>query len=247
LINYLRFWAPTTQVYFDRERQRSLTISEGVEIRIDLVGDPDSTTYVTSDAQGEYIAGPFVHPSGFKVTPELPGYTFKPLEKDAYSFTVYQLAKIEVKVETGKESPESVSSVLLSISGPNSYRQNKITDEKGEMLFGDLQPGQYYLKALLKEFQFQPSAINIDLKEQESKKIVLKAIRESFSLYGQLSSLSGELMPNLLVSARGVGNCSEYGEEGSSDEMGNFRIWALKSYVRAHFSVSIYSHYGNIA
>lgn len=38
-------------------------------------------------------------------------------------------------------------------------------------------------------------------------------------------------MPNLLVHAKGVGNCSEYGEEGVSDEMGNFRIWALKSYV----------------
>ena len=57
------------------------------------------------------------------------------------------------------------------------------------------------------------------------------ARRESFSLYGQLSSLSGDLMPNLMVAAKGQGNCSEYAEEGVSDELGNFRIWSLKSYV----------------
>jgi len=201
-----------------------------VDIKIDLIGDPDSTIYVTSNNLGEYIAGPFVHPSGFKATPELAGYIFKPLENDPFSFTVSQLPKIQVKIQTGSENIP-VPSVLLSLSGPNSYRQNKITNDNGEMTFGDLHPGQYYLKALLKEFQFQPSSINIDLKEQETKTIILQAIRESFSLYGQLSSLSGELMPNLLVAAKGVGNCSEYGEEGSSDEMGNFRIWALKSYV----------------
>jgi hypothetical protein len=195
-----------------------------------LIGDPDSTIFVTSNAEGEYIAGPFVHPSGFKVTPELSGYIFKPLDNDPYSFVVGQLPKIQVKVQSEKDQTP-IPSVLLSLSGPNSYRQNKITDENGEMTFGELHPGQYYLKALLKEFQFQPSSINVDLKEQETKKIVLKSIRESFSLYGQLSSLSGELMPNLLVAARGVGNCSEYGEEGTSDEMGNFRIWALKSFV----------------
>lgn len=160
------------------------------------------------------------------------GYTFKPLDSDPFSFTVFQMARIQVKVETQKDTDaDALSGVLLSISGPSSYRQNRVTDEKGEMTFTELQPGQYYLKAFKQEFQFEPSAFNIDLKEQESKKITLKAIRESFSLYGQLTSLSGELMPNLLVSAKGVGNCSEYGEEGTSDEVGNFRIWALKSYV----------------
>lgn len=211
---------------------RIFTLAEGVEIQIDLVGDPDASVVVTSDAKGEYIAGPFVHPSGFRVTPQLAGYIFKALDSDPHSFSVFQLAKITVLVEN-KGSP--VPGVLLSLSGPSSYRQNRMTDEAGKMTFGDLGPGDYYLKALLKEFQFQPSAINIELKEQEAKVIKLQAIRESFSLYGQLTSLSGELLPHLLVSARGTGNCSEYGEEGSSDEAGNFRIWALKSFVSFYY------------
>lgn len=208
-----------------------LVISEA-DIRIELIGDPESTTYVSSNAAGEYIAGPFIHSTGFRVIPELPGYTFKPLADDPHSFTVHQLAKIHVKVQTmvgGTNSP--IASVLLSISGPNAYRQNKVTDANGEIIFGDLQAGQYYLKALLKEFRFEPSAANIDLKEQETKKIVLQANRESFSMYGQLTTLSGELLSGQQVSAKGIGNCSEYGEEGTSDEHGNFRIWALKSYV----------------
>jgi len=44
-------------------------------------------------------------------------------------------------------------------------------------------------------------------------------------------------MPDLLVTAKGVGNCSEYGEEASSDKFGNFRIWALKSYCKYKVSV----------
>lgn len=204
------------------------------DIRIDLIGDPDATTYVSSNAAGEYIAGPFVHSSGFKVIPELPGYTFKPQPDDPYSFSVHQLAKIQVKILTSVGG-SPLPSVLLSVSGPNGYRQNKVTDANGEITFGDLQHGQYYLKALLKEFRFEPSAVNIDLKEQETKSVSLKANRESFSLYGQLTTLSGELLPNILVSAKGVGNCSEYGEEGTSDEHGNFRIWALKSYVSCEY------------
>lgn len=49
-----------------------------------------------------------------------------------------------------------------------------MTDSNGEMIFGDLHPGPYYLKALLKEFQFEPSAIQIDLKEQESLEFKIK-------------------------------------------------------------------------
>lgn len=206
------------------------------DIRIELIGDPDSTTYVSSDASGKYIAGPFVHSSGFRVIPELPGYTFKPLPEDPFSFSVLQLAKIQVQIQTSLGGvPTPLPSVLLSLSGPNAYRQNKITDNNGEITFGDLQAGQYYLKALLKEFRFEPSAVNVDLKETETKTLKLVANRESFSLYGQLTTLSGELLSNVLVSAKGVGNCSEYGEEGTSDEHGNFRIWALKSYVSFSF------------
>ena len=65
-----------------------------------------------------------------------------------------------------------------------------------------------------------------------------RAKKESFSLYGQLFCLNGELVPNLLISAKGTGNCSEYGEEGLSDESGNFRIWALKSSVRLKFCLN---------
>lgn len=210
------------------------------DIRIELIGDPEATTYVSSNVAGEYVAGPFVHASGFRVLPELPGYTFKPLADDPYSFTVHQLAKIHVQIQTSSGgTPVPLASVLLSLSGPNAYRQNKITDSNGEIVFGDLQAGQYYLKALLKEFSFEPSAVNIDLKDQETKAITLKANRESFSLYGQLTTLSGELLSNVLVSAKGSGNCSEYGEEGTSDEHGNFRIWALKSFVSIITVISV--------
>ncbi|CAG7829680.1 unnamed protein product [Allacma fusca] len=201
---------------------------EDVHIRVDLLGDTSEPIYVTSDAKGEYIAGPFIHSSGFQVTPSKPGYTFKQLPGDEFSFSVHQLAKIQVKV--AQDTPgEALSNVLLSLSGPNAYRQNRYTDSNGEMTFTDLQAGQYYLKALLKEFRFEPSAVNIQLQEQETKLLTVTAIRESFSLYGQLFSLNGDLMPNLFISAKGTGSCSEYGEEGISDEYGNFRIWALKS------------------
>lgn len=146
---------------------------EGVEIEIVLLGDPDSTTYVTSDANGKYIAGPFIHNHGFEVKPRMSGYTFKPFEKDPYSFNVLQWAKIHVNIQD-INSKASIANVLLSLSGPNGYRQNRITNAEGELIFDDLQPGQYYLKALLKEFSFEPGALHIDLQEQENKKVILK-------------------------------------------------------------------------
>jgi len=82
------------------------------------------------------------------VTPKMSGYTFKSFG-DGYSFNALQWAKIQVSVEEILNA-SPVSSVLLSLSGPNGYRQNKVTDAKGEMVFGDLHPGTYFLKALLK-------------------------------------------------------------------------------------------------
>jgi hypothetical protein len=151
-----------------------LYFAEGVEIEIQIVGDPDSVTYVTSDSDGKYIAGPFIHNEvQFVVRPSRSGYSFQPLEKDPFSFRVLQLAKIQVNVQE-VTSKASVSNVLLTLSGPNAYRQNRMTNSEGELIFEELQPGQYYLKALLKEFSFQPGALHIELAEQESKKLTLR-------------------------------------------------------------------------
>jgi hypothetical protein len=46
--------------------------------------------------------------------------------------------------------------VLLSLNGENLVR-NDYTDEKGELVFTNLFPGGYNVKALLKEYSFNTS------------------------------------------------------------------------------------------
>lgn len=52
----------------------------------------------------------------------------------------------------------------------------------------------------------------------------------AFSAYGKVTSLNGEPEEQMVVYARGIGNCSEYTEETTSEQNGNFRIRGLRPY-----------------
>lgn len=54
--------------------------------------------------------------------------------------------------------------------------------------------------------------------------------RVAYSAYGQIMSLNGEPEGKMIVLATGIGNCSEYSEEATSDINGQFRIRGLQPY-----------------
>lgn len=54
--------------------------------------------------------------------------------------------------------------------------------------------------------------------------------RIAYSAFGQVTSLNGEPEEKIIVVASGIGNCSQYSEESSSESNGQFRIRGLLPY-----------------
>ena len=72
-----------------------------------------------------------------------------------------------------------LSGVLLSLSG-GSFRSNNLTKEDGILTFSDLGPDTYFLRALMKEFQFHPSTQMIEVQEGSFVDIKVKGHRVAF-------------------------------------------------------------------
>lgn len=69
--------------------------------------------------------------------------------------------------------------MLLSLSGGN-FRSNNLTKDDGILTFGDLGPDTYFLRALMKEFEFDPSTQMIEVSEGSAVDIKVKGRRVAF-------------------------------------------------------------------
>lgn len=57
-----------------------------------------------------------------------------------------------MRIYSREDANEPFPSVLLSLSGEDGYRNNTVTGVGGIFVFGDLFPGSFYLRPLLKVF-----------------------------------------------------------------------------------------------
>ena len=120
-----------------------------------------------------------------------------------------------------------MNGVLISISGPNHFRNNSLTNEDGKLYLGSLAEGQYYAQAFRKEYSFEPRNLLVPLNSGESAAIKFIGKRVAYSCYGSIASLNGEPEQEVSVVARSL-DCSDApGEEASTDVEGNFRLLGL--------------------
>ncbi|XP_053212538.1 nodal modulator 1-like [Panonychus citri] len=201
----------------------------------------DQLMYETvTDAEGKYTAGPFdCCDAGITIDrmiyakAEKVGYLLKESSKFG-QFVSEKLSSLIVKVTNADGSP--LPEVLISISGgSNNFRKNLITPATGELSFIGLNPGEYFMRSVLKEFKFDPASRIVDIKQGESVTLNVKGERVAYSCYGSLTSMSEEPEANILVEAVGIGGVNEQGfdckqlqEEVTSESNGNFRIRDLK-------------------
>ncbi|GFT64984.1 nodal modulator 2 [Nephila pilipes] len=200
---------------------------EGVTIKVLLKKTNELYTETLTDNNGSFLVGPLEDESDYIVTAETEGYVFTPLDTKG-NFKAFKLAEIIVDVKSEDGLP--LSGVLLSLSGGSGYRQNSITQKNGRLSFLGLGPGQYFLRSMLKEFSFDPPSKMIDIKEGTQVSIQIKGKRVAYSLYGMVTSLTGEAEIGIAVEAVGVpkGACSQYQEEAISEQGGTFRIRGLQ-------------------
>ncbi|KAJ8923473.1 hypothetical protein NQ315_010051 [Exocentrus adspersus] len=145
------------------------------------------------------------------------------------NFLAHKLAEVIVEVlDAVDNSP--LPGVLLSLSGGESYRRNLQSDENGKISFHSLSPSEYFLRPMMKEYQFEPSSKIIPVNEGQTVHVKLIGKRVAYSAFGHVVSLNGEPEDNMIIIASGIGNCSHFSEETSCESSGKFRIRGLQPY-----------------
>ncbi|RWS20996.1 nodal modulator 3-like protein, partial [Leptotrombidium deliense] len=217
---------------------------DGVTITVKDKKNGKVVLLTKSDMSGKYIGGPFDYDdsSEIEISAEKEGYLFQKLWSEANdklfgSFEAQKLAGITVKViNTDDKKNPQLKDVLISISGgSDNFRKNSITPESGQLSFVGLNPGQYFVRAVLKEYLFEPSSKIIDVKQGETVVFEIKGKRVAFSCYGVTNSLNGQPEGGILLEAVGTEgvsqdgtSCSHFLEETVSEANGQFRIRDLQ-------------------
>lgn len=202
-----------------------------VHIRIIAAGDSHSAPInkgdlaleTTTGMDGAFTGGPLYDDTTYKIDASKPGYHLKPV--GPYTFSCQKLSQIVVYIYTNEDSQEPFPPVLLSLSGDDGYRNNSVTGDGGTFLFGNLFPGSFYLRPLLKEYAFSPVTKAIELDSGESTEVIFRATRVAYSAMGLVTLLSGQPKEGVSVEARS--ESKGYYEETVTDQSGKYRLRGL--------------------
>lgn len=192
---------------------------------------PELRLVVDTDENGHYRVGPQDGSTDYSVRAEKPNFIFTPFDDDPFSFNAFKLGQIKVEVFEGEDSSSVLGGVLLSLSGGQGYRSNNMTNEGGGLAFTNLSPGQYFLRPMKKEYQFEPPNQMLDVAEGTTVNLKIIGRRVAFSIFGSVNSLNGDGESGISVEAFGsseVAGCSVAQEEAKTDAGGAFRIRGLK-------------------
>lgn len=101
------------------------------------------------------------------------------------------MLKVEVQVDVPGKDKEGV---LVVLTGGKRYRSNAQTDSKGMVTFWDLPPATYYLKPVLKEYEFQPALTEVVVEDGKDELVKFQATRTAFSVSGIVQGFPDEVI-----------------------------------------------------
>eukprot|EP01006_Ploeotia_vitrea_P037616 TRINITY_DN66156_c2_g3_i1.p1 TRINITY_DN66156_c2_g3~~TRINITY_DN66156_c2_g3_i1.p1 ORF type:complete len:1282 (+),score=733.03 TRINITY_DN66156_c2_g3_i1:3-3848(+) len=182
---------------------------------------------VTTDIDGNYRAGPLYDDNDYSVSAVSEGYHFIEDGERSGHFRALKLGRVAVRVVHADAPNKPVQGVLLSLSGKG-YRQNNATSAAGEFAFEELFPGHYFLRPLMKEYEFEPRQSSIEVEESSTAELTFKATRVAYSVFGSVHSLNGAAEDNVVIEASGVdADGHKRYEETVTDADGKFRLRGL--------------------
>jgi len=202
---------------------------EGIKITIKS-GTLAEPAITSTDAKGKYSVGPFVRDLEYTVEAEKIGYVLTQKEEKGH-FSAKKLASIIVKIEDEAAGGQGLAEVVVSLSGgEQNYRANQHTGENGSISFLALSPGEYYIKPMLKEYEFEPKNKLITITEGTEEIIKITGKRVAVSVFGNLVGLKGDAEPGVTLEVVGEGDeCRGHQEEATTGTgTGAFRIRGLK-------------------
>ncbi|XP_043236772.1 nodal modulator 1-like [Amphibalanus amphitrite] len=187
--------------------------------------DMEPVTAITDD-KGFYQIGPLVPDRQYEVDAEKEGYVLTKTDGKAGHFEARKLAELRLRVtdEAGRPLP----GVLLSVSGGKDYRRNSLTDEDGRQVFLSLSPGQYFIRPMMKEYEFTPASKMAEIAEGATLEVTVSGRRVAYSLVGRVTTLTGDPEPGVVVEAVAGPQCDHHQEEATSEPTGALRIRGLR-------------------
>lgn len=125
----------------------------------------------TTSAGGEFKF-PTIDPTlDFELRAEKESYVFQDYDASSNLFKGHKLCEIIVLVKD--EEAKELASAVISLSGDN-YRKNLPTSTNGEIKFHSLKPGKYFLRAMMKEYDFKPNSQTVEIRDGETLNIELR-------------------------------------------------------------------------
>ena len=175
-------------------------------------------------ADGKYVAGPLYDEDSWSASAQLEGYSFRGVEK--FNFEVTELIKLQIQV-VDKVSGTGLAGVTVSVSSAG-YRSNAKSLANGIVLFPDLQAGEYYIRPILKEYDFGESLIKFTLSSEENQ-LKIEGTRTAFSVMGTVKSLSAVPVNGVKVRAQSVElKGTQQFEDAVTKNDGSYRLRGLK-------------------
>ncbi|BBM99994.1 BOS complex subunit NOMO [Marchantia polymorpha subsp. ruderalis] len=202
----------------------------GVNVTILAVGDSslgrlkagELAAWTLTGEDGTFSAGPLYDDTSYDVQAAKAGYYLKSMGEN--TFSCQKLGQIVVNILPGEGAEENFPAVLLSLSGDDGYRKNAATESGGSLTFGNLFPGSFYLRPLLKEYSFSPAAQAIEVSSGEFKEVSFSARRIAYSVLGTVTFLSGKPAEGVSLEARSERG---YYEVTVTDAEGKYRLRGL--------------------
>eukprot|EP00668_Euglena_longa_P001328 GGOE01001573.1.p1 GENE.GGOE01001573.1~~GGOE01001573.1.p1 ORF type:complete len:1164 (+),score=331.85 GGOE01001573.1:47-3538(+) len=192
-------------------------------VRVTTEEDEADVAAETND-EGVYRLGPFYEDRVYRVRLQKKGYQFSPKEGSATDFVAERLSAIVVRA-VDAETRRPIGGVFLSLSGQG-YRNNTATQADGEQEFINVPAGTFFLRAVLKEYEFEPKTQTIPLQQGQLAEVEVVGQRVAFSCFGVVTALNGKPEAGVGVEAHGADGEVE---EAVTNDQGQFRIRGLKS------------------
>ena len=188
----------------------------------------------------EFSLGPFDAAYDYDIKLEKKGFDFK-LEKTkdksgdiVFAVAIIEISQLSVRITTDKKEPlAGVSVYISSTERGNQFKTSVITGPKGHFT-RNIHPGQYFVKSVLKEFEFEPSQSVIRIEDGQKQELLIKAKRTQFSASGSIKSFGSYSVSDLKVEATCEDKDNQLVESSLTDSNGNYLIKGLipgKTYI----------------
>uniref|UniRef100_A0A7E4W2T9 Carboxypeptidase regulatory-like domain-containing protein n=1 Tax=Panagrellus redivivus TaxID=6233 RepID=A0A7E4W2T9_PANRE len=187
--------------------------------------DPSTILSVGTENSGSFSIGPLENAADYDLEVEKEGYKF--IREAGNVYKAVKLSELRVKF-IDSVTKEPLGEVLASISGIDNYRSNKVIGASGTQNYIGLRPGEYYIVGHLQEYVFENTPVKIVVKEGEIVTATLEGKRFAYSVFGKLTYLDGQAIPNVRIEALSR-QCGNLQEDDVTKEDGSYRIRGLKA------------------